>query len=550
MRFRLARGASDSLGSSVGHSPWPPDEGAELLLARDGLAIFDGVRPGRGYGTFRGTRRRRRRVLPFFFGLIVVLALGAGIYFGLATLLAEDPPATIEVSGDGGSITGAVVAVDGTEDRAVTGEDGSAELRITPPAIVTVDAPGFKQGRFEVNGLPEEGPLALEVQPLILRGRVEDASQSPVAGAIVRTGTRTATTDEFGQFELRRAEPGTVTVSRPAWSEATRQWEGSATQLEVTLEPLVIRGLRVDLATATDAGALERLMALAERTDVNALVFDLKDERGVVHHTSSVPEASAVGAIQQPTYDLRAVLSASGDLYTIGRIVTFQDSVRSSARPDLAVRDESSGGVWVNAGGWGWMDPTDRAAWEYPLSLGVEACEAGFDEIQFDYVHFPTGGDTSRAAFDVEIDQDVRVETIAEFLTEARDRLHPLGCAVSANLFAIVLSTSDDQGVGQMPEPLSRAVDALSPMVYPSHYGPGWLGFDRPNDHPSEVVGHALDAGVSRLEGAAVLRPWLQGFGYSPAQVRAGIDAAEARGLGWLLWNPDAEYDPLALPSP
>ena len=108
---------------------------------------------------------------------------------------------------------------------------------------------------------------------------------------------------------------------------------------------------------------------------------------------------------------------------------------------------------------------------------------------------------------------------------------------VGADIFGFITTVIGDGGIGQEFTTLSTTADVLSPMVYPSHYSTGWFGFDTPNDHPGEVVAGALDAGLKRLEGQSIIRPWLQDFYYTPEQVREQIDAAEARSLGWMLWN-------------
>ena len=190
------------------------------------------------------------------------------------------------------------------------------------------------------------------------------------------------------------------------------------------------------------------------------------------------------------------------------------------------------------------MDATDPESWTYPIELALEACEIGFDEIQFDYVRFPTDGDLSTTVFDDPnvTSEEGRVEAIAGFLSEARRQINEAGCAVSADIFSIVLSVPNDQGLGQKIEELSWAVDALSPMLYPSHYSRGWLGFDNPNDHPYEVVHEALSRGATRSEGGALMRPWLQAFAWTPEQVQESIMTAEDLGMGWLLWNATSSY--------
>jgi len=294
---------------------------------------------------------------------------------------------------------------------------------------------------------------------------------------------------------------------------------------------------------AGSSTAFADLLDMIDGTVINTLVFDTKDEDGVVHYDSQVTAAVETGAVTD-TYDVTTVLAEAAErgLYTITRIVTFQDPKWAPANPEHAPRNTATGGAWVNDRGLAWADPTDREAWEYPLALAVEACRLGFDEVQFDYVRFPSDGNVSVLGYDEDVDEDGRVATISAFLSEARRRLHAEGCAVSADIFAIVLSFPNDQGIGQRLEELSRSVDVLSPMIYPSHYSAGWLGFDNPNDHPAEVVRQALEAGTPRLDGA-MFRPWLQAFYYDAAQIGEEIAEAERLDLGWILWNAASQFE-------
>jgi hypothetical protein len=287
---------------------------------------------------------------------------------------------------------------------------------------------------------------------------------------------------------------------------------------------------------AADPIQFGALLELAANSTVNTLVFDTKDESNHVLYESNSPFAIEIGSID-PMYDPVALLSAAKEqgLYTITRIVTFEDRLWTRARPEHKLA-----GYWI--------DPTIEEAWEYPLQLAVEACELGFDEIQLDYVRFPAGKTATVAQRNRPLTEEERVGAIGAFLTEARSRLHPLGCALSADIFAIVLSAPDDQGIGQRPEDVSAIVDAVSPMVYPSHYSDGWLGFSSPNDHPGPVVADALDDGMPRMVGATPLRPWLQAFYYTPGQILTEIEEAEQRGVGWILWNAVGNYAASALP--
>jgi hypothetical protein len=307
--------------------------------------------------------------------------------------------------------------------------------------------------------------------------------------------------------------------------------------VEIVIEPRIVRAIRAIPSAVADPAEFARLIEIADTTSINTLVFDTKDDTGQVRYATETPIANALGTID-PTYDPVAALETVHEhgIYAITRIVTFEDVGWIAADPSVKLA-----GAWV--------DPTVEEHWEYPLSLAEEACALGFDEIQFDYVRFPAGRTAEVARDIIPGTADGRVAAIAAFLTAARDRVHAAGCAVSADIFAIVVSSVTDEGIGQRPEDLSAVVDAISPMVYPSHYSPGWLGFEDPNDYPGPVTANAIDDATARLAPATVLRPWVQGFYYTAGQVRQGIDEAEARGLGWMVWNAAGNYNPDAFPQ-
>jgi hypothetical protein len=476
-----------------------------------------------------------------------LLALGFSAW-RLIPLLSPERGVELRVVGIGDPLEGATVQA--PDDSATTGDDGRARVEFEAPATLTVAVDGYVTSAFDVTLVPDDGPIWLQMEPVILSGRVAAPDGSGVAGATVELGDQQVVTRELGEFEFVAAVPGEIRATKTAWEPASATWDGNVGRVDVTMEPFIVRGLRVDGAAAGDEERLDAILRMADSSAVNTLVFDTKDEKGIVQYLSEVPEAGAIGALTD-RYDPQAILeiAEAHGLYAITRIVTFQDPVRAPARPTLAVGHAQTGDIWRNDLGYGWMDPTDREAWEYPLDLAVEACELGFEEIQFDYVRFPTDGDTDNAVFDRDLDQEGRVGTIAGFLEEARDRLHPLGCAVSADIFGIVLFTADDQTLGQMPEDLSWAVDAISPMVYPSHYPANFGGYANPNDYPAEITGMSLDAGMPKVVGGAVLRPWLQGFSYTADEVAAGISEASERGLGWMLWHASSEHIAASLPD-
>jgi len=481
--------------------------------------------------------------------MLVIIAISLGIAaWQLVPSVFEGAKTHITVLGIDGGLSDATVR--GPNGSAVSAQDGRAALEFVAPVTLYVSVPGYVEGFFEIDEVPIDAPLHLQMEPIILNGRVVAPNGIGVAGVVVTIGDMTITTGEFGTFEMVSALAGEVSATKTAWVPASTEWDGKASRLELTIAPFIVKGLRVDGLAAGDKDKFTEILRMADLSTVNTLIFDTKDEKGIIPYLSQVQEARDIGAVTD-RYDPREAveLAHERDLYTITRIVTFQDPVRAPVREELALHNSETGGIWRTVQGLGWMDLTDRESWEYPIDLAVEACEIGFDEIQFDYVRFPTDGDIDAVVYDNPADSAAgRVATVNSFLEEARSRLHPLGCAVSADVFAIILSVSDDQGLGQKPEELSWAVDAISPMIYPSHYGSGWLGLDRPVDHPEAVIGNALDGGIPKLVGGAVLRPWLQGWGYSELQLEVSIAEAEERGLGWMLWHSSSDHMKEALP--
>jgi hypothetical protein len=307
--------------------------------------------------------------------------------------------------------------------------------------------------------------------------------------------------------------------------------------------PYEIRGVHVTMSLASLPDGLDRYLAVP---GLNTVELDVKDESGRVGFVSRAPAlARATGAAGRYYDPVRVAhdVHARG-VYLIGRVVTFEDPVVAERRPAMAIRTRA-GGVWHNRGGLGWANPYSRRYWRYAVDVGAAAARAGFDEIQFDYVRFPTDGDTSHAVFPGRV-REPQAVTISRFLRYARSRLRPIGVRVSADVFG--LAATRDLGIGQAPRRLARYVDALYPMVYPSHFNPGEYRLDDPNAAPGKTVAAALRDFNRSLRGRkALLVPWLQDFSlgrtYGVAEVRQQIDAARRAGAaGFMLWNAEGVY--------
>jgi hypothetical protein len=462
--------------------------------------------------------------------LTIVWALWAGW-----SLLGRAAPYTIRVLDDAGApIVAASIDVDQSQ-VGTTADDGTVDMVWNRSAtVLEVSAAGHVAKTVTISERP--APVVdVVLKARILRGRVIDAEGIPVESALVVAGSASGTTDIEGKISLRGAEPGPVEVTRPAWIPTSFEWDGGAGETVVEISPFIARAVHIAGEAAEEN--IDRFFDMAETTELNALMLDLKDETGLVWYDSADPTAGEVGAIRN-AYDLSAIAERAeqSDLYLIGRIVVFNDPTAALARPDMAVWDSATNQPYVSRGQY-FLDPTDPAARSYGLALAQEACSMGVDEIQFDYIRFPDAR-TETATFDGGIELETRTTTIIEFLEEAVATLHPMGCAVAADVFGFTTAPGvDDGGIGQRWEEVTNVVDVASPMVYPSHYDTGWYGFEDPNDHPGPMVTNALEDGMARLARNVVVRPWLQDFGYTPEQVREQIEVAEGYGLGWMLWN-------------
>jgi len=316
--------------------------------------------------------------------------------------------------------------------------------------------------------------------------------------------------------------------------------------------PDEVRGVHVTMALAGAPGKLEQYIAM-KRAGLNAIELDVKDENGEIGFLANVPLARRVDSAKAYYNAERAVakIHAAG-LYLIGRIVTFEDPLLSLGAPQLAIR-RADGSRWLNNSGLGWTNPYDRRVWKYNIDVAEQAAKLGFDEIQFDYVRFPSDGDISQIRYPGKHAQPMGW-TIPMFLRYARSRLKPLGVRISTDVFG--LSATRNLGIGQFPRRISRFVDAIYPMVYPSHYVHGEYNIVEPDTRPGTTVAYSLRDFRNAVRGSrAKLIPWLQDFSlgrtYTLADVQDQIQAARLEHTkGFMLWNAAGVYTVKALSTP
>jgi len=314
-----------------------------------------------------------------------------------------------------------------------------------------------------------------------------------------------------------------------------------------------VKGIYVSSWAAGSKQILDKQLALADRTEINAMVIDVKDATGYVSYDTDVPLANELKLEERRIQDIDGLMATLREhkIVPIARIVCFNDPILAKRRPEYAVKSKN-GGIWRDNKKSAYTNPYDRRVWEYLVDVGEDAADRGFREVQFDYVRFPSDGKISDAVYPGAFGS--MEDAIAQFLSYARGRLEKRGVWVSADVFGLTVHVKDDMGIGQKIEKVSRNVDIVCPMIYPSHYRGGSYNQKSPNSHPYEIITAAMKDSARRLQGTgAIVRPWLQDFSlygvtYGVEQVKAQIKAVEEQGYTeWILWNASVKYTEGAL---
>ena len=329
------------------------------------------------------------------------------------------------------------------------------------------------------------------------------------------------------------------------------------------MAPLPAGGVKAIYLTGWTAGGskhFQNLIGLVDRTTINAMVIDVKDD-GDVTYQADVPLAKELagkmdGNMKQ-IRNIDRVLETlkKHEIFPIARLTCFRDSPLGNAHPELAVHDKS-GKVWHDRKRHAWLNPYKKENWDYNVDLALDALKHGFKEIQFDYVRFPTDGKMSDMVFPGEPKDGMREDQIAAFLKYAHEKIHAAGGWFSADVFGLTSMVKNDEGIGQKFVKVVQNVDYLCPMVYPSHYAKGEYHIPNPNTEPYKIIHLSVGDAQKRLatvKTTCKLRPWIQDFSlygvhYGPAQVKAQIKALEDLGIHeYLLWNAGNHFTEAAL---
>ncbi len=313
-------------------------------------------------------------------------------------------------------------------------------------------------------------------------------------------------------------------------------------------KPEYVRGIHLSAWTAGDIKFRARFENLLSRDKLNTIVIAIKESEGHIY----IPSVKIVEEYNIPVFPIPKLeqyldyLKSKG-VYPIARIVVFKDNSLAHRKPEFAVKNPD-GSLWKDYKGYSWTDPYNKNVWRYNVEIAKRAVELGFEEIQFDYIRFPSDGNTKLCRYSQKHSSITATETLVNFLTYAKEELKPFNIPVSIDVFGLTPSVNHDMGIGQRFLELSEACDFISPMMYPSHYRKGEYNIPDPNKEPYKTVYRSVyDAKLLLKDKIYKLRPYLQdfslGYKYGVEEVKAQIYACYDNGVfEWLLWDPKCKY--------
>jgi hypothetical protein len=376
-----------------------------------------------------------------------------------------------------------------------------------------------------------------------------DSGSRTLVGADSASGLATSTTTGGATPAATAGATTTTTTTATATTTTTNR---TVTPIDVDKEFPVVRALYVNRFAAQSTKRMRQMIQWADETEINALVIDMKDEFGL-NYVPANPAFARNAGTSGTVRNLPALLDTlrAHNILPIARLVVFKDSVTARLNPEHTIRKQD-GSVWRDKKGLAWVNPYDRAIWDYNIGVAEELARMGFAEIQFDYIRFPEPYPS--------LPQQVfpgnhvkKPDALAAFLKEANARLDKVGARTTADIFGLVTTVQGPLEVGQEWEKLAPVTDVLLPMTYPSHYPPGSFGLKRPNAQPYETIKIAISKARDRNAKLGItgehVRPWLQAFTlgpphYGPAEIQAQKKAVYDSGYdGWVLWSPGSKYE-------
>ncbi len=310
-----------------------------------------------------------------------------------------------------------------------------------------------------------------------------------------------------------------------------------------------VKGVYLTAYSAGNPKKIDEIINLIDTTELNAVVIDIKDYSGLVLYDSKLPLVNSLHLKDNRLGNLPTLINKlhQHHIYVIARQTVFQDPALANKKPEWALKDKR-GGLWHDNKGLTWVDATRKEVWRYNIAIAKEAARLGFDEINFDYIRFPSDGNMSEVVYTNGDSKKYRV--MRGFYSFVSKEMAAEPVWISFDMFGFVMEKSgeDDMNIGQRLIDGVDNADYICPMMYPSHYPPGHLGLKNPADFPEKVFAHGLTLGAPVFVGKrAELRPWIQAFNmgaiYDGDKIRAQIETIEKYpNAGWLMWNASNRY--------
>ncbi|UCC64544.1 MAG: hypothetical protein JSV36_05685 [Anaerolineae bacterium] len=436
-----------------------------------------------------------------------------------------------------------------------------------PGMAITVEYPDYISQTLQYDGRSSE--LEVRLVPHTVRGVVLDAeTRGPVSGAAFRRNGQTLLrTTQDGSFRLENVvEQPAFEVRVPGYRPAQVMIgnlaspnvpfscsEGDAASglcWEIRIIPFEARGVYIPFGLLTSRQRTLAILDMISSTELNAVVVDVKGDRGWLAYTSDLPLAKELRVSAQDIMDISEFLDICRQrgIYTVARLVVFKDNPLAHGRIDLAVK-QADGSVWLDREGLGWANPYREEVWDYNIGIAKEVALLGFDEVQLDYVRFPSDGDLAQIVYEEKDTPQAKVTASRTFVVRMREALEPYDVFLSADVFGLTLvaDPQSDLGIGQRVIDIAPYVDYLCPMVYPSTFIPGNMGMANPVLHPYEVVAKSLRQGMALT--LTRIRPWLQAYSLHGVEYDLTRQDAQRRAAemldtdGWTFWNAGGRYD-------
>ena len=377
---------------------------------------------------------------------------------------------------------------------------------------------------------------------------LDENTLKPIPNVTISDSKHSIKSDNNGDFQIKSAEKRYFVK---AYGYRPYNFSEDSNKTTILLESINVKALYLTFwGASVNSKTLKKIINIIDKTKVNAIIVDIKNEYGSTSYKTSFKQANSYGADKQRTNrNIQAFIKLMKEkhIYTIARIVTFKDELQASHNPSYAIRDKN-GHIWRNHDKMAWVDPYNKKSHNYAISIAEEAAKVGFDEINFDYIRFPA---KRGLQFCKKNTQKNRIKAIGSFLKSAQNRLRKYGVFISVDTYGNICWSKDDTGIGQTVESLAKYADYLAPMLYPSGFARGSFNVKHPSEHPYIVIYRSIKNIKGRIDTKRI-RPWLQHFRdytykkrhYRKFEITQQIKASnDINTSGWMMWSPSSKYN-------